>query len=169
MPDYGYPSLDAEALIASRRVEGNVIAVLARLGDERQAVRRILARIAKCSARRREEAFQELTVLSGLRNLEAVVKGEAKQMPILNDIIDHGIIGRERKRGIAIGMEKGLEKGLQKGRIEGEQLILIRLICQRFGPVSAPVRKRIQAMSPAGLEKLAMRIIDAASLEEVLR
>ena len=36
-------------LLASGRVEDNVIAVVARLGDERDAVRRILGAIARCA------------------------------------------------------------------------------------------------------------------------
>jgi len=90
-------------------------------------------------------------------------------MPILNDIMDHPVLGRERKRGIEIGLEKGLERGLAKGRQEGELLLLMRQINQRFGPVTAPVRKRIEALPAARLEKIGLRLLDAHSLDELLR
>ena len=81
-------SLDGERLIASRRVEDNVLAVLASLRDERDAVKRILRSIGRSGPRRRV-AFEELMFLAGLRNLEPVIEREARQMPILNDIMDH--------------------------------------------------------------------------------
>lgn len=40
-------------------------------------------------------------------------------MPILDDISDHEVIGRERKIGMAMGFKKGLEEGFKKGFEEG--------------------------------------------------
>jgi hypothetical protein len=40
-------------------------------------------------------------------------------MPILDDIMDHPVLGRERKRGIEMGKRE----------------ILVEQIAQRFGPV----------------------------------
>ena len=84
-------------------------------------------------------------------------------MPILNDIMDHAVIGRERKRGIKIGMERGLEQGL-----EHERQVIIRQIAKRFGPLPAAARKRIEALSAPKLEHIALRLLDAASLRELL-
>jgi predicted transposase YdaD len=160
--------LDGERLIASRNVEDNVVAVLARLSNERDAVRRILQRIAMCGPRRRAGAFQELTLLAGLRSLEPIIEQEAKQVPILNDIMDHAVLGRERRRGIEIGLEKGRERGREEGREEGERLIILRQIEQRFGAVPTPVKKRIGALSGPKLERIALRLLDARSLDELL-
>jgi hypothetical protein len=153
--------LDGDRLIAGGRLEDNVIAVLMRLGDESDAVRRILKRIARCGPRRRTEALRELMLLAGLRDLGSTIEREAKQMPILNDIMDHPVLGRERKRGIEIGLERG--------RQEGERLLVMRQISQRFGPVAPALRKRIEALPPARLEKVALRLLDARSLDELLR
>ena len=177
-------SLDGEALIASSRVEDNVIAVLARLGNEREAVRRILKSIARSGQRRRATAMRELMLLAGLRDLGPVIEREAKQMPILNDIMDHPVLGRERKRGILIGfeqgiekglekgleqgLEQGLERGLEKGREEGERQIVLRQIAKRFGAVPPAAKKRIAAMSAPKLERIALRLLDARSLDELL-
>ena len=81
--------LDSERLIASGAIEDNVVAVLTRLGNERVAVKQILRRIASCGPERRAEAFAELGLLAGLRDLWPLIEREAKQMPILNDIMDH--------------------------------------------------------------------------------
>lgn len=66
-------SLDGEALIASSHVEDNVIAILTQLGNEREAVKRILARIAACEPERRAKALRELTLLAGLRTVVPVI------------------------------------------------------------------------------------------------
>jgi flagellar biosynthesis/type III secretory pathway protein FliH len=46
-------------------------------------------------------------------------------MPILNDILDHEVVGP----AIREGLQKGLEQGLQQGR----QDILRRILEKRFG------------------------------------
>ncbi len=144
--------MDGDRLIATRRLEDNVIAVLGRLSDERIAVRRILRRIARCGSGRRAAEFDELTLLVGLRRLEPVFNQEAKQMPILNDIMDHQIIG----------------PAIRQGRLEGERTIVLRLITRRFGPVPASARKRIESFTAPKLERISLRLLDANSLEELL-
>jgi predicted transposase YdaD len=157
--------LDGEALLTSRRVEDNIIAILARLGDERRAIQRILGRIAKTGSRRREAILTELVLLAGLRKLEPILRQEAEKMPILNDIMDHQLIGPAIRKGL----RQGLEKGLEQGRQEGERTLILRLIARRFGPVSPAVRKRIEALPARKLERLGLRLLDADSLEELLR
>jgi len=181
-------SLDGEALIGSSRVEDNVIAILARLGDKREAVRRILHGIGGHPPRERGVAFEELMLLAGLRKLEPVIAREARQMPILNDIMDHQVIGRERKRGIRMGIEQGLEQGielgieqgleqgielgieqgLEKGR-EQQRKIVLRMAGKRFGTVPAKVKEHVAGLTAAGLERMALRLLDARSLDELLK
>jgi predicted transposase YdaD len=156
--------LDSEPLLMSSRVEDNVIAVLARLSDQREAVKRILIGIAACEPPRRQAALDELMLLAGLRELAPVIRQEAEQMPILDDIMDHAVLGPERRRGIQIGIEQGREQG----REEGERKIVLRQIAKRFGPVPAAARKRIEALSAPKLERIALRLLDAHSLDELL-
>ncbi len=156
--------LDGDELIAGRNVEDNVIAVLARLRDERAAIRRILRRIAKCTPQRRELALRELTVLAGLRNLAPMVGQETKQMPILEDIMDHPLFGPKIRKSLEIGLEQGREEG----REEGERQLILRMLKQRFGPVPVSVRKRIQSFPSAKLEQVAMRLLEARTLKDVL-
>jgi predicted transposase YdaD len=164
--------LDSEPLLASSRLEDNVIAILTRLDNEREAVRRILAKIAMSEPGVRATAMSELMTLAGLRKLETVIERETEQMPILDDIMDHEVLGRERRRGIALGREKGLEEGLAeglaKGLAKGEQQVVLRQIGKRFGQVPAWARKRIEALSGAALEQVGLRLPDASSLEELL-
>jgi len=58
----------------------NVIAILTRLGQEPDTVRRILKRIAGVPHGDRERAFAELAIVAGLRKMGSAVKREARKM-----------------------------------------------------------------------------------------
>jgi hypothetical protein len=60
--------LDGERLLESSDVGDNVIAILARLRDHRDAVSRIVERIGALTAPDRETALRVLLILAGLRN-----------------------------------------------------------------------------------------------------
>jgi predicted transposase YdaD len=160
-----FRELDGEKLVASPELGDNVIAILARLRDDREAVRKIVRRISGLSPTAREEALSQLLVLSGLRRLEAVVKEEARYMPIYIDLAENQVLGPAYKKGVEDGERKGEEKGEQKG----ERAILRRQIKKRFGPMPEWARKRFMAMSITQLEQLADRMLDAHSLEELLK
>ncbi len=74
-------------------------------------------------------------------------------MPILNDIMDHKVLGREYKRGLQ----------------QGELTVLRRLIEKRFGAVPAWAEERLGNHSTSELEALSVRLLDAHSLEDLLQ
>ena len=156
--------LDSEPLLESGALDDNIIAVLARLADKVAAVRQILGKIAESAADRRAGAFAELMILAGLRSLAAVIEKELERMPILNDIMDHEVIGRERKIGIALGREEGMQKGLQTG----ERRVILSQVADRFGPIPDWARERFERCSAPELEKLALRVLKARTLEDLL-
>jgi len=148
--------LDGDDLIASRDVEDNVIAVLARLSDERTAVRRILQRISRRGSEQRAVAIDELTLLAGLRNMGKLIKREARHMPILDDIMDHDLYGPL------------LREGREKGRDEGRDLFLT-LVAERFGPVPAKFKKQIASTPLTQLKRMVPRVMRATSLDQLLK
>ena len=97
-------------------------------------------------------------------------------MPILDDIMDHPVIGPERRKAMKLGMEKGLEKGMEKGLqrgrqeglTEGERQTLIRLATKRFGKLPAWARERLDSAGKKKLDRLSIRLLTASSLEELL-
>lgn len=153
--------LDGDRLLESEHPGDNVIAILARLRDHKDAVRRIVERIAGLGAADRETALSQLLILAGLRHLEEAVEQEARKMPILNDILDNKVLGREFKRG--------LEEGKREGELEGELTILRRLIEKRFGEIPSWAEERLAGRSTAELEELSVRVLDAESIEDVLK
>ena len=70
-------------------------------------------------------------------------------MPILNSILDHKVLGREFKKG--------------------ELTIIRRLIEKRFGAIPGWAEERLAARSPAELEDLSVRVLDAESMEDLLK
>jgi Domain of unknown function (DUF4351) len=146
-------NLDSERLLNSQYVGDNVIAILTRLGDGRAALHKIIGNIAGLEAAERETALNQLMVLSGLRGLEEVVEEEIRKMPILNDIMDHKVLGREYKRGAK-------EEALNISR---------RLIEKRFGAIPAWAEERLNSFPIADLEALSVRVLEAKSLEDLLQ
>jgi hypothetical protein len=96
-------------------------------------------RIAGLGPGEREAALMRLLILAGLRNL----------MPILNDIPEHEVIGREYRKG--------------------ELHLLLRMIEKRFGTIPPPTQERLAGLSIKELEVVGLRLLDAASLDELLR
>jgi hypothetical protein len=82
-------TLDGDRLMESDQVGDNVIAILARLRDDKEAIHKIMERIAGLAMTERETALAQLTILAGLRHLAGRVEEEARKMPIELDIRDH--------------------------------------------------------------------------------
>jgi predicted transposase YdaD len=160
--------MDGQRLLESRHFGDNVIGILARLPDRVEAVRHVLRTIAALPATERESALKQLLILSGLRQMEELVEQEAKNMPILNDIMDHKVLGREFKRGLQQGVQQGLQEGVRQGVQQGESRLLRKQIEKRFGAVPPWVEERLTSMSAEELEALSVRLLDAQTLHELL-
>jgi len=72
-------------------------------------------------------------------------------MPILEDIMDHDVIG----------------PAIRKGRVEGQVELLLSLIQKRFGRVPPAVSQRIAALKPAQLKRVGLRLLDAQRIEDL--
>ncbi len=65
--------------------------------------------------------------------------------------------------------ELGLEHVRQLGLKQGLQTILLKLLTQRFGEVPPEAKATISAATPEESEAMALRVLTAQSLDEVLR
>ena len=65
--------------------------------------------------------------------------------------------------------EEGKQEGRQEGRQEEAAVLLSRLLERRFGPLPAWARQQLVAADLASLEIWGLRLLEATSLEEVLR
>jgi len=154
-------TLDGEQLLASAVLEDNLLALLCGSDNPRLVVQRLLQRIGELPRPAHSDAVVALLILAELRRLHALVLEETKQMPITIDIMENPFL-RE-------AFEKGQLEGRQEGRQAGESALLCRQLEQRFGPLPAWARQQIEAAETATLETWGVRLLDATSLEDVLR
>ena len=150
-------TLDGERLLASAVLEDNLLALLCGSDNPRLVVQRLLQRIGDLPRPARSDAVVALLILAELRRLQALVLEETKQMPITIDIMENPFL------------REAFEKGQLEGRQAGESALLGRLLEQRFGPLPAWARQQIEAADTATLEVWGVRLLDATSLEDVLR
>jgi hypothetical protein len=139
--------LDGDRLRESPQMGDNVIAILTRLRDQRGALNEILGKLSNLDIDGREFYLRALLTLAGLRGLEETVEEEARKMPLLNDILENRVLGREFKRG--------------------ELSLLRRLIEERFGPIPKWAEDRLTAHSASELEELGVRVLKAKTIEEL--
>jgi hypothetical protein len=103
--------------------------------------------------------------------MAAVVEQEVRKVPILNDILDHEVLGREFKHGLQQGLQQGVQQGLQQGVQQGAQqealAMLHGLLEGRFGVLPAWVEQKLANRSVAELEKISVRVLNARSIEEL--
>jgi hypothetical protein len=143
--------LDGEALLASGNPGDNIVALLTRLGERSETVVRILERIAAGPAADCSQRIAELLIVAGLRKRDRMIREEAKNMPILDDIMDSEVIGG----------------ALRQGRSEGQLTLLVRMMEKRFGSVPEQYRRRLSALPPAELESAGLRLMDATRIEDL--
>jgi predicted transposase YdaD len=86
-------------------------------------------------------------------------------MPIDLDIRDHELLGPMFKEA----RQEGRMEGRLEGRREGGLTILRRQIAKRFGALPGWAGEKLAGLSTADIEELCERVLDAESLEELLR
>jgi hypothetical protein len=77
-------------------------------------------------------------------------------MPILDDIMDHDLLG------------PAIRRGMQQGRVQAGKTIVMLQLEKRFGAVPVWARQRLEAMPAPELEETGVRLVDAHNLEEIL-
>ena len=80
-------------------------------------------------------------------------------MPVDLDIKEHKIIGPI--------LRKAVEQGRQEGRQEAASEIVRRLIEKRFGALPQWAERRLRQCTQAEADDLAMKFVDAKTLEEM--
>lgn len=158
----------AQTLLKSPFPADTVMAILARYAERPETIRRSIGRIAKLEQRSEiSAAFSKLMILAGIRKLGDAVRKEAQNMPILDDIMNHDVLGPAIRQGIEKGLERGLEKGSQIGKHEEALAYTHRLLAERFGNLSVDFLDRLRKLSTTELEDLGVRSLKVASLGDL--
>lgn len=64
---------------------------------------------------------------------------------------------------------EGLRQGREEGLLQGQALVLDRLLTHRFGTLSASIRQRLSSASSRELDVWALNVLDADTLENVFQ
>ena len=158
-------TLDGATLLTSPSLEDNLLALLCRLPNPRGAIQHLLARIASLVGTARADALAKLVILAGLRRLHPLVREEMQQMPITINIQENPFLQEIFEEG----KQEGRQAGRQEGRQEEAAVLLGRLLERRFGPLPPWAQQLLAAADIASLETWGLRLLEATSLEEVLR
>lgn len=178
LPDFNYRyqlidirTLDGELLLASPNINDNILAILAKLKDSRDALHQIVSRIATLKEAERQTALAQLTVLAGLRDLEQAVKEEIHTMPATINLLENKVLGpmilEELEKGMEKGRREGMEKGMETGARKGRVSLLCRQIEKRFGRLSQSTHRRLAKLSSDELDELSLRVLDAQNIGEL--
>jgi predicted transposase YdaD len=73
------------------------------------------------------------------------------------------------RKGRQEGIQEGIQQGLQKGLRDGRQELLFQLLRKRLGSLSSELEARIAALSAEQFDRLAERLFDITSEEQVER
>ena len=114
---------------------------------------------------------------SSMRWLEVIFRYMMQTMDIsekdLQDIAHRTLsVGKEDTiMTLAQRLEsKGMQKGMQKGELKGRSVMLNRLFRKRFGEFLDPyIQEKLRNASPEQLDRWAERILDAATIEDVIK
>ena len=147
--------IDCHQLLASPCLEENLMAILCRLGNEREVIQEILRRIALLPPKARADTLEKLVILAGLRKLETQIKEEFEKMAISVDVMENAFL-----RDLFLG-------GKQEGEQKGEARMLSRQLRHRFKDVPTWANEKITKADPPTLEEWSLRVLDAQSLEDV--
>ena len=145
-----------------------VMSVLAKQNSPAEAIGEVIMRISRePDTARRVSALKHLFFLAGLRGLEEEVRERSRKVPIAADIMDHKVLGPALRKSREEGIQEGIRKGIHEGRQEGEVQLLRLLLERRFGKLPQQVADRLAACSSEEAESLALRVLDAKSLEDL--
>jgi hypothetical protein len=151
--------LDNASLLASREVSDNVTGLLGCPAGA-DALRGVIDRIARMETDQRIFYLRSLFAVAGLRGWEEDLEREAKSAPVIIDIMANKVLGRERR--------KGIERGLERGHLRGELTLLRRVLEKKFGPIPTWANERLKKATVPEIEDLALRLLDASSLDELM-
>jgi flagellar biosynthesis/type III secretory pathway protein FliH len=71
------------------------------------------------------------------------------------------------EQGIQQGIQQGVQQGIQQGTLEGEKLLLTKLLSRRFADLSAAYIAKIKKANAEILLRWGNKAFDAKNIEDV--
>jgi predicted transposase/invertase (TIGR01784 family) len=153
-------TIDSKTLLNSPTMEENLVALLAKITNEHEVLQIVLDKISHVDVNLGDDYFEQLNILAGLRPR---VKRELDIMPIRVKVEDTPFYERAKIEGVRVGKIEGKIEG----KMEGEFVMLLRMLQMRFGELPQKIMERLQAADCEHLERWALLLLSAASLDEI--
>ncbi len=120
----------------------------------------------------KDYVIQNLKNYSGPKTFKEVFMTLAEQWTqegILKGIEEGMLKGIEEGmlKGVEKGMLKGVEKGMLKGKLEGEFLLIWKLLKQKFGKNAKSIKAQLEQCTPEELELVAEKILTSNTIEDL--
>lgn len=128
----------------------------------------------------RREQMNMAQMFAGLRFNPKMIYELLRGVDMLEEsLVVQDWLKRGRKEGLKEGLEKGREKGREEGReqgreegreeglLQGERLLITRLLTKRFGRLSAKTKEQLENLSLKKIEKLSEALLDFKEKSEL--
>jgi hypothetical protein len=170
--DYAYiglPALNGEQYATGENLVGVALSALMRLPAERRAELHVegLKRIARSG----ENDYRRYLLAECLEAYAELSEAEKERLRALLSTPRYqevqAFMTTTFERGIQQGIERGIEQGIERGILQGEQRSALRQLEAKFGPLSAAVKQRVEALPPEALAQLQIDLLRAQSLKEL--
>lgn len=153
---------DGREVLRSPEPAERVLALLCGSPDPAATVGEVLRSWSGLPRKELADLLEKLIIVVGLRRLDRVLEREVENMPIGEEVL----VENEFLRNWG---ERLMKRGLERGRDEGVRRTLLRQIERRFGSVPSWAEDSVNAASADAVEQWVLRVIDAPSIEELLR
>jgi hypothetical protein len=163
-------TIEAEVLLKSKSVDDKILAILCHADDEQRKVRRILQSLRPLPAKIQGDKITQLLVLSRLRGLTDMITQEVQRQNALREILSESKVFMEwlskeaEKKAIPLAEKKAVQLAHKE-----QVRFFTRLLESKFGKTPIWAKEKIAAANTRTLEKWAVRLLKAETLEEALR
>ncbi|NEX23334.1 Rpn family recombination-promoting nuclease/putative transposase [Thiorhodococcus mannitoliphagus] len=171
-PQFRYLLLDeqrlADTALAGQR---NIAAALFRLENSRRPedIERVLASLIEWLAAPEQDSLRRAFVV-WLKRVLLPARVPGAELPNVNDLQEMRAMLAERvKTWTEEWKQEGLKEGLEQGLSQGEARLLRRQLIRRFGALPAWAEAHLEQASEDELEVWADRVLECATLEEILK
>jgi Domain of unknown function (DUF4351) len=169
----GLPALDGEPYATGENLLGVALSVLMQLPSDQRA--ELYADGLKRIAVSGENDFRRFLLVECLEAYAELEEGQKERLqallhtdayqevePLMKTTYERGI-----EQGIERGIQRGIEQGIERGIAQGERRSALRLMEAKFGPLSASVKQRVEALSLEALARIQLDLLKARALEEL--
>jgi hypothetical protein len=153
----GLLALDGEPYATGENLLGVALSALMRLPAERRA--ELHAEGLKRIARSGENDYRRFLLAECLEAYANLDEAQKERLQAL--------LSTQQYQEVRPLMATTYERVIERSILQGERRVTLRQLEARFGPLSAEVKQRVEALAPDALAQLQLDLLKAGSLQEL--